>query len=86
MSTGSAAELFDDTFKKGAHYVDELGVPVWEVHNNDGVVQGIAKGRALTKVAKERKAWDGGFGSVDSVLYATYEAEGEPLLCPTLYC
>ena len=59
VSTGSTAELFDGTFKKGAHYVDGAGVPVWEVHDNDGAVQGSVKGRALTKVARERKAWDG---------------------------
>ena len=44
-STGSTAELFDGTFKKGAHYVDVTGVPVWEVHDNSGVVQGSVKGR-----------------------------------------
>ena len=76
VSTGSTAELFDDTFKKGAHYVDVSGVPVWEVHDNSEVVQGSVKGRAVTKVARKREAWDGGFGSVDSVLYVAYEAKG----------
>ena len=82
VSTGSTAELFDDTFKKGAHYIDVSGVPVWEVHDNTGAVQGSAKGRALTKVARKRVAWDGGFGSVDSVLYVIYEAKGRLACIP----
>lgn len=85
VSTGSTAELFDDTFKKGAHYVDVSGVPVWEVHDNSEVVQGSVKGRAVTKVARKRESWDGGFGSVDSVLYLAYEAKGAPCLT-TLTC
>ena len=76
VSNGSTAELFDDTFKKGAHFIDVSGVPVWEIHDNAGAVQGSVKGRAVTKVARKRVAWDGGFGSVDSVLYVTYEAKG----------
>lgn len=76
ISTGSSAELFEGTFKKGRHYVSASGIPVWEVHDNLGAVKGSVKGRALTKVARKPEASDGGFGSVDSVLYVTYDAEG----------
>ena len=80
ISTGSSAELFEGTFKKGRHYVSASGIPVWEVHDNSGAVKGSVKGRALTKVARKPEASDGGFGSVDSVLYVTYDAEGEQML------
>ena len=55
-------------------------MPVWEVVDSAGAVTGSVKGRALTKVAREGSPMDGGFGSVDSVLYVTYDAEGEPAL------
>ena len=53
---------------------------MWEVLDSSGAVAGSVKGRALTKVAREGSPMDGGFGSVDSVLYVTYDAEGEPAL------
>ncbi len=84
-SSGLSAELFEGTFKKGRHYVSESGIPVWEVHDNSGAVKGSVEGRALTKVVQKPEASDGGFGSVDSVLYVTYDAEGGSLLM-TLHC
>ena len=53
---------------------------VWEVVDSSGTVTGSVMGRALTKVARQGSPMDGGFGSVDSVLYVTYDAEGEPAL------
>lgn len=85
ISTGSSAELFEGTFKKGRHYVSASGIPVWEVHDNSGAVKGSVKGRAVTKVARKPEASDGGFGSVDSVLYVTYDADGEQMLM-TFHC
>ena len=66
--------------------MDVSGVPVWEVHDNSEVVQGSVKGRAVTKVARKRESWDGGFGSVDSVLYLAYEAKGGPCLTTPTCC
>lgn len=80
ISTGSTAELFEGTFKKGRHYVSASGIPVWEVYDNSGAVKGSVKGRAVTKVARKPEASDGGFGSVDSVLYVIYDADGEQML------
>ena len=77
---GTTADLFENTDRKGTHYAEESGVPVWEVLDSSGAVAGSVKGRALTKVAREGSPMDGGFGSVDSVLYVTYDAEGEPAL------
>ena len=80
MHMGTTADLFENTDRKGTHYAKETGVPVWEVLDSSGAVAGSVKGRALTKVAREGSPMDGGFGSVDSVLYVTYDAEGEPAL------
>lgn len=77
VSKGAKADLLDGTFPKGRHYHEPSGVPVWELCDNSGAVKGSVKGRALTKVAKTSEAWDGGFGSVDSLLYVAHDGKGE---------